>query len=328
VTPANVTILKGESKTVDFTITAMRDFGIVELLHFVDVNNIRVENSGNADTSELKIDVLIEAKLGGNNWTPVGGPITQTPENQLFINETRVFNFNNVPFILNENATEYRVSIRAFDGSVEDKTIVTLNPASVPTIFEYFDEEATVSDTLGGAPTGLTWDFTVSSPFPRAAINGVPFVFSVTVQNLNAETGQYLNLINTATLTENDSSQSRTDTATVRVYTGDTPTGGTNPDPEPKDEISYPAAPAVAGAILKEKGLENKYPKGTDKKNGKPEFGNYIAEVAKAMSNEAKFPAYNSSGVWNGTTYILKSDVEAYKTAVYNFLKSLNPSVF
>jgi hypothetical protein len=71
--------------------------------------------------------------------------------------------------------------------------------------------------------------------------------------------------------------------------------------------VDYPAAPAVAAAILKDAGISHKY--GVK--------GNYIADVAAEMGSwEA-----DENGSWfHG---IEKCDEQAYYEAVYNYLRTL-----
>jgi hypothetical protein len=84
-------------------------------------------------------------------------------------------------------------------------------------------------------------------------------------------------------------------------------------DPQPDtDKDSCPAAPAVAAKILKELGIKHKYA-----------GGNYIKDVAQAMTKGAQFPLYVKTGdTWVNPEgkLIAKTDVDLYKTAVYNFL--------
>lgn len=70
-------------------------------------------------------------------------------------------------------------------------------------------------------------------------------------------------------------------------------------------EQTYMAAPAVAGLLLEDAGIDNRF--GTGKSGG-----NYIREVAAAMGPETDF---------NG---IAKTDVTAYECAVADFLNGLD----
>ncbi len=81
-------------------------------------------------------------------------------------------------------------------------------------------------------------------------------------------------------------------------------------------EVEYLAAPAVAGLILEEWGIDNRFGQGKD-------GGNYIALVAHQMIGKAMFPAYDWYGRWDGETYIEKCDVDAHYQAVYNYLVKL-----
>lgn len=84
--------------------------------------------------------------------------------------------------------------------------------------------------------------------------------------------------------------------------------------PDDQDyEVECLAAPAVAGLILEEAGIDNRYGSGKD-------GGNFIKDVAQQMSNGALFPAYEWDGYWDGEAFVDKCDVEAYYRAVYNYL--------
>lgn len=93
-----------------------------------------------------------------------------------------------------------------------------------------------------------------------------------------------------------------TTTANITA-TGTTPV---TPDPEqPKDEISAPAAPAVANQILKFNNVKNQIGKGKDSIN-------VISAVAKMMGPDTSF---------NG---VVKTDKEAYMNAILQFLNGEN----
>ena len=74
-------------------------------------------------------------------------------------------------------------------------------------------------------------------------------------------------------------------------------------------EVEYMAAPAVAGLLLEEAGIDNRYGSG-------PSGGNYIRDVAQHMGPETyfEFPEDN---------FVSKFDVEDYKKAVRDFLIEL-----
>lgn len=89
-------------------------------------------------------------------------------------------------------------------------------------------------------------------------------------------------------------------------------------------EISYMAAPAVAGLILEEADIDNRYGTGKD-------GGNYITDVARAMTHTTSFPDFDWDGNWDGVSFVDKTDDENYYEAVYKFLvfKGANlPSYF
>ncbi len=88
-------------------------------------------------------------------------------------------------------------------------------------------------------------------------------------------------------------------------------------------EDECPAAPAVAGQILKEFNINFRYlPEG--ELDHPRNYRNYISMVAQTMTNGTAFPAYECDGIWNEDDgYIDKCDEENYYWAVYNYLRAL-----
>lgn len=80
--------------------------------------------------------------------------------------------------------------------------------------------------------------------------------------------------------------------------------------------VEYPAAPAVATAILKDAGIGYRYDTGDVDKKGNPIYGNYIADVAAMMGSGPN----DENGSW--FMGIPKTEVDAYHDAVYNYLIS------
>jgi len=107
-------------------------------------------------------------------------------------------------------------------------------------------------------------------------------------------------------------------TANVHLYAQWTPVVADSDPPDGDDD--YPAAPAIANALLRQHGISHIYANGAAKGKGQPPVGNYIAAVARAMGRGASFPAYDAQGNWDGVTYIQKFDSAAYAAAVRNFL--------
>ncbi|ETA80865.1 hypothetical protein [Youngiibacter fragilis] len=79
--------------------------------------------------------------------------------------------------------------------------------------------------------------------------------------------------------------------------------------------VDYPAAPAVAAAILKNAGIPHRY-----QISGKT-YGNYISDVAAHMGSTEN----DENGSWFDG--IDKSDVDAYYEAVYDYLKSIGANL-
>ena len=88
-------------------------------------------------------------------------------------------------------------------------------------------------------------------------------------------------------------------------------------DPDPTDTEEFPAAPAVAAALLKAAGVDHRYETDKIAKNGKAIMGNYITDVAKMMGTHED----DQDGSW--FMGIDKSDVDDYREAVEDFLDSL-----
>ena len=330
---SSLTLNKGESQSVAYTIQATRSVSLIEEFYSVILENVKIQNTGKGAASQVGVKAILEAKASpaGSAWVTLAeqemnnlGPIQKDSILPL--------NFNAFDFkALNNNADyQLRIVVSYNKGELVNTIAIHLADDTTPGILEVIDASATLTDALGSAPAGLAWNYVSAGEFPKVLNDSGTFYYNVLVQNLSVDETNIVELSNTATLTESDTKTARMDTAKLLVYVNksDQNDDGEDDDDQDQPEISYPAAPAVANAILKEKGLDHRYLKGTNKKNGKPEYGNYIAEVAKAMSQEAKFPAYTSGGTWNGTDYVEKSSVEAYKTAVYNFLESLTPDKF
>ena len=74
------------------------------------------------------------------------------------------------------------------------------------------------------------------------------------------------------------------------------------------EEVEHPAAPAIAGLLLEEAGIDSRYGTGRD-------GGNYISDVARNMAPDTDF---------NGVS---KNDVVAYSCAVASFLKEKGADV-
>jgi len=330
---SSITLNKGESQNVAYTIEATRNESLVEKFYSLSLENVKIQNTGNGAASQVSAKAILEAKASSADsvWFTLA---EQEISNLSPIQKDAVLplNFNAITFKALNNEADYQLKILVSNnkGELIETKKVNLTDDNTADLLEAKDAAATLTDTLGSAPTGFVWNYVSAGEFPKVLNNTETIYYNVQIQNLSVDETTTLELSNTATLTEIDTNTARMDMAKLLVYVNKLDQNNVNEDDDNQDqpEISYPAAPAVANAILKEKGLESRYEKNINKKNGKPEYGNYIAEVAKAMTQEAKFPAYDSNGTWNGTDYVEKSSVDAYKTAVYNFLESLTPEKF
>lgn len=330
---SSITLNNGDSQNVAYTIEATRSISLIEKFYSLTVENVKIQNTGKGAANQVSVKAILEAKASSADsvWVTLAeqainnlGPIQKDAILPL--------NFNAITFKALNNYADYRLKIVVSynKGELTETKTVSLDDDNTADILDAKDAAAILTDTLGSAPTGFVWMYVSAGEFPQVLNNTKTINYNVQIQNLSVDEAATIELSNIATLTEIDTSTARMDTAKLLVYVNksDQNDDGEDDDDQDQPEISYPAAPAVANAILKEKGMESRYEKGNNKKNGKPEYGNYIAEVAKAMTQEAKFPAYDSNGTWNGTDFVEKSSVDAYKTAIYNFLESLKPEEF
>ncbi|MFQ3664224.1 MAG: hypothetical protein SNJ69_17750, partial [Chloroflexaceae bacterium] len=92
-----------------------------------------------------------------------------------------------------------------------------------PTLIET-DETAVVTDAPS-CPVGFICTPGASGPWTFSGSDSVSF--TTTIRNVSAPCDENVSLHNTATLTEQDSGQQRTASATVTIYTGPSPTGCT-----------------------------------------------------------------------------------------------------
>lgn len=325
-----VTLNQGESQLVQFTLNVIRNEEKTENFYEAKLDDVTIENIGSGKAQDVTVKAILEEKdKSSDRWTVIN---EQTETLDIKNKESEIIDsFNAVRFNGKPTTHDYRIRVEAtYEGTVISKDLaLVFDGLNNPTNISEVDASASLSDVLGTAPTGSNWYILGTYPLPKTLSGSETLQYNVKIENTGLAHNSSFTLTNVASLTEISSNVVRTSTASVNLLTGDLIQ---NPDPDPdqddKDEMDYPAAPAVANAILKEKGLDNRFEKGTNKKNGKPEYGNYIAEVAKAMTQEAKFPAYTSGGTWNGTDYVEISNVEAYKTAILNFLNFLTPGKF
>ena len=209
-----VTIARGQSHTVTFTITATR--GEPRDIYGVR-GEICVTNSGDEPTEELQILDVVQYKSGPGQFQDlVSERVDTSAKPVLEPGESYCYPYD-VEFVPVEGAiyrNEARVTITNHSGWLG--TPFGPNPKagfSLPSTPTVRDETATLSDALA-CPTGFSCTPGTAGPWSLSDSRQVPLV--VTVTNVSAcDTTR--ELVNTATLTEDDTGTTRTAQATVTL---------------------------------------------------------------------------------------------------------------
>jgi roadblock/LC7 domain-containing protein len=225
VMPDNIEIKPGESGSVEYWLDATRS--IASQSDKIGVRGqVCVTNGGDRTTENLKIVDRVQYKTGAGPFQDLGGA-TQTivPAAQLGPGESQCYDYE-IEFTPVAGAT-YRnvvkVTITNHSGHLGDefgpepKADFSL-PGS-PTLIE-IDAEADLSD-LEFCPAGFSCTPSDSGPWHFTDSGSVHF--SKEIDNVSAPCDEYFNLDNTATLTENDSGQQRSDSARVVIFSGECP---------------------------------------------------------------------------------------------------------
>lgn len=220
--PTSLEIKRGECGMVTYTITVTRSLVSEQDVYGVS-GQICVTNGGERTTENLKLVDQVEYKMqAGEQYSPLPGATWTYYPAQLGPGETGCYNYNipftPVPGALYRNSV--KVTITNHSGHLgeewgpEPKAGFSL--PGTPTIIET-DEAARVND-VQVCPTGFTC--TPSDPGPWSFNGSGSISFTKQVCNVSALCDTYYYLTNTATLTEDDSLQTRTSSASVEIYTG------------------------------------------------------------------------------------------------------------
>jgi hypothetical protein len=210
-----VTIPTGQSVTVTFTITATR--GEPRDIYGVR-GEICVTNGGDRATQELQIVDVVQYKPGSGQFQELTRETVDTNDNPVLDRgESHCYPYDVefVPVLGAIYRNEARVTITNHSGWLG----TPFGPApkagfslpSTPT--DVRDETATLSDALT-CPVGFSCTLSTAGPWNLSGSHQV--TLGVTVTNLSAcDTTQ--ELVNTATLTEDDTGTPHTARATVRL---------------------------------------------------------------------------------------------------------------
>lgn len=221
--PDSFTLEKGEHATVDYTLTATR-----RLVSDTTVAGVRgeicVTNGGSRTTEGLKLFDQVQYKTGSGMFQPLPGATqTITPSEQLEPGEKKCYAYK-IEFTPVKDAT-YRNTVKVTITNHSGHLGYAFGPnpkagfslPSYPTVIRT-DATANLKDVLS-CPAGFNCT-RYPSENTYTLTGSATISYSVKVTNVSAECGKHVELKNTATLTERDSGQMRTASATVTISTG------------------------------------------------------------------------------------------------------------
>ena len=222
--PTSLTLPKGESASVTFTITADRG----EPVDTYEVTGqVCVTNGGERATTDLKIQVQLLYQTGGGpyqtwvDWQPVD--VSSNPV--LDPGETGCYPYT-ISFTPAPGDPSYKVdsqiTITNHSGHLEEEFGPSPDSPSfkLPSSPEERDASASIADGLD-CPSGFTCS--PSGPWTWTASGDWSTTLTVTVTN-DTVCNATVTLVNAVTLTESDSGQTRNDSATVTITAPDCPT--------------------------------------------------------------------------------------------------------
>ncbi len=163
--------------------------------------------------------------------TPVETTILpEIPSGGITVVKDGKFNFMySLEFEPLSGITDYHVDTQVYgdnipQGGGQFKETIDFSLPIAPTEIIRIDEEATLTDEISSCPTGFTCNVLYDGP--RTFEENATVSYTVAVANDDAECGSSFDLTNTATLTESDSGQIRSDSVTVTISTGVCPSSG------------------------------------------------------------------------------------------------------
>ena len=228
--PTGVTISRGESVSVAYTITVERTKAS-ETESYGVTGQICVTNGGEVTTENLKLVDQVQYKDRSGQYQDLSGASQVIlPSQQLFPGESACYSYEIrfSPAAATQYRNRARVTITNHSGHSGDEfgpepKVDFLLP-STPTTTTEMDTEAEVTDVLV-CPSDFTCIPDDVGPW-HFSQNGTVTV-TLLIQNDNAPYQSTFTLTNTATLLESETNQERVSSATVRITTDPGPSGCT-----------------------------------------------------------------------------------------------------
>jgi hypothetical protein len=184
---------------------------------------ITVTNGGDRPTENLKIVDQIQYQDGSSGYNDLpGATLTIIPSEQLLAGETRTYPYE-MTFVPVEGATyrnTVKVTITNHSGHLDEE--FGPNPKadfSIPSsASETTEDETAILSDFFVCPEGFTCEISDEGPW---ALSGSSVIqYTLTVTNVTAPCSRIIDLVNTATLTEGSTGETRTSSNTVSIFTG------------------------------------------------------------------------------------------------------------
>jgi hypothetical protein len=234
-----VTIPKGQSVTVPFTISVTRGTLVVERSSSSITGEICLTNTGTVKTQGLSLTDQIEEKVNGS-WVLLGSPITISVPGELNPGATRCHAYEMTGIEPNP-AGEYQnhaiASIdnwRDYEGMKHSLDITS--PISLTVNTSTLDETAYVSDFFN-CPSGFNCSPSSITPLVTGTTT-IPY--SITITNQNNCCSKNFSGENTATIDPVDTHTLDTGSASISISTGSCPANLCyNTGPVGIEEFSY-----------------------------------------------------------------------------------------
>lgn len=247
--PETLTLARGETGSISYTITASRT--PLETEEVCRVSGIiTVNNTGDRATEGLKLNPQVQYSIPGQGFQDLSGAsVTIIPSAPIPAGCSREYTYL-IPFTPVAGANAYRVcsnvTITNHSGHLgEDFGPGEKDGFELPgsPVNKEIDAAASITDQLQGAvPAGFAAEYlTRTWNLPP---DTSPFSYTLSISNISAEHGSSFALTNCATLTTCDSKSEQKVTATVTLLTPDVPDEPDEPDvPDEPDEPDEPDVP-------------------------------------------------------------------------------------